>query len=146
MQKQTYNGPPQNIEGGSHPNLMQPANMQVTVGMEGANNPVSGLPSAAGYMQSQQKSDQMPASSDTRKKTVCTAPRIHVCSLCDKAYTRRDLLNRHKVVHTGVKDHVCTVCNKEFYRKDKLKRHEQIHLKDLNMFCRVSVNDVNFAY
>ena len=146
FQKQLYDSAPPNTEASGHLNVMQSSNnMPVTSGMECTQNPGSSIQSSSGYLQNiPPKLDLMhPDGSTTQgipmKKPGPPVPqlRLFTCNLCDKSYTRRDLLQRHKVIHTGIRDHVCTVCNKEFYRKDKLKRHEQIHLKDLNLFCRV---------
>jgi len=160
--QQIFQSSLQTAVGVGHPNIMQAPHMNIPTGLEGPNNPICVPHSTAGYMQSppppplqqQQppppppppKVEQReaeppapPATTEKKKPPPSGKPRIFGCDLCDKAYTRRDHLNRHRLVHGGVRDHVCSVCNKEFYRKDKLRRHEQTHLKlkDLSLFCRV---------
>ncbi len=50
------------------------------------------------------------------------------CELCDKKYTRKDILNRHiKFYHEIPGQYVCDVCHKGFNRSDELNVHQQLH-------------------
>ncbi|KAH8744490.1 hypothetical protein F5883DRAFT_476278 [Diaporthe sp. PMI_573] len=47
------------------------------------------------------------------------------CSQCTKTYVAAKHLNRHMITHTGERPHVCTVCGRAFARRDSLKRHSR---------------------
>ncbi|PVH93734.1 hypothetical protein DM02DRAFT_540932, partial [Periconia macrospinosa] len=45
------------------------------------------------------------------------------CSQCDKAYTRKFILQEHERTHTGEKPEHCPKCPKSYARKSDLQRH-----------------------
>lgn len=49
------------------------------------------------------------------------------CDICNKAFSRKDVLVRHKKTVHGRRDFTCKSCGKSFNRGDILKRHEKIH-------------------
>ena len=54
-------------------------------------------------------------------------PRPHLCTVCDKRFTRRGDLNRHKQIHTGEKLYSCTQCEKRFTNQHYLSSHMNVH-------------------
>ncbi len=48
---------------------------------------------------------------------------------CDWRFSRSDELARHNRSHTGVKPFGCSVCGKAFTRSDHLQKHIKIHAK-----------------
>ena len=44
-----------------------------------------------------------------------------------EVFCKKNHLNVYNKMHTGVKPHVCSVCNKRFTRIDTLRRHEATH-------------------
>lgn len=57
--------------------------------------------------------------------------RQYVCSVCNKHFTRGNILKHHERTHTEVSsDITCPVCKKTFLNVMQLKRHEIDHLID----------------
>ncbi|CVL08947.1 uncharacterized protein FMAN_11740 [Fusarium mangiferae] len=51
---------------------------------------------------------------------------VHVCSECQKVYTRAEHLRRHQSSHQEPQFE-CPVCQRRFHRKDLLERHYKRH-------------------
>ena len=41
-------------------------------------------------------------------------PKLHVCTVCDKRFTRRGSLNEHRKCHSGEHVYLCSECEKRF--------------------------------
>jgi len=53
--------------------------------------------------------------------------RPHLCTVCDKRFTRKDGLNYHKARHTEGQLYSCTLCEKVFTSQQCLKIHMNVH-------------------
>ncbi|PGH08081.1 hypothetical protein AJ79_06081 [Helicocarpus griseus UAMH5409] len=59
--------------------------------------------------------------------------RIHVCSICNRAFKRTEHRQRHERAHTKVKPYNCRFCERSYGRKDLVVRHEKtLHEEDWN--------------
>jgi len=54
-------------------------------------------------------------------------PRPYLCTVCDKRFTTKQLLNRHKQTHTAGKLYSCSQCGKRFQIQHSLKIHMNVH-------------------
>lgn len=54
-----------------------------------------------------------------------TSGSTYPCSLCPRAYKRREHLHRHVASHSSVRPYRCTLCNQSYQRADILRRHVQ---------------------
>lgn len=50
-------------------------------------------------------------------------PRLFVCNVCTKAFSRQEHLKRHERSHTNERPYECGLCDKNFTRRDLLLRH-----------------------
>lgn len=57
--------------------------------------------------------------------------RPFTCSVCQKSFTQKHVLDDHFRIHTGEKPFVCDLCKRGFRQKNNLKRHMKCHHK----FC-----------
>ena len=64
-----------------------------------------------------------------------TGEKPHVCSDCDKRFSRLSNLNPHMMTHTGEKPHVCSDCDKRFSRLATLKIHMMTHTEAMVHMC-----------
>ncbi|KAH7183594.1 uncharacterized protein B0J16DRAFT_345994 [Fusarium flagelliforme] len=55
---------------------------------------------------------------------------VHVCSECQKVYTRAEHLRRHQTSHEEPQ-YQCQVCDRRFFRRDLLERHFRRHEEEL---------------
>ncbi|XP_059616062.1 zinc finger protein 791-like [Phlebotomus argentipes] len=64
-----------------------------------------------------------------REKKDCTPNAdYHKCSLCSKAYTQINALNKHmKEIHSSEKSYACKICEKRLQSKNCLKIHMKHH-------------------
>jgi len=57
-----------------------------------------------------------------------SAHAAYICHQCGKSFTTKSSLLRHRPIHTGMRRFACSICRKAFYRKDKCKAHIKRHL------------------
>ncbi|XP_047518360.1 zinc finger protein 600-like isoform X6 [Pieris napi] len=55
--------------------------------------------------------------------------RVHECSICKKAYARKQTLKDHMRIHND-KKYVCPVCNQMFAQNNSLRLHMKVHSID----------------
>jgi hypothetical protein len=72
----------------------------------------------------------------------------HKCIVCDKSFTRKDILSRHILTHSENKPHECELCESSFGRRDHLTRHvRDIH--DITyvdcQFCHQQIRDREYS-
>lgn len=53
--------------------------------------------------------------------------RNYQCTICNRSFSRSDMLTRHSRVHSGLKPYTCNICNSEFTRSDHLATHKRTH-------------------
>uniref|UniRef100_A0A4E9EGN7 C2H2-type domain-containing protein n=1 Tax=Gibberella zeae TaxID=5518 RepID=A0A4E9EGN7_GIBZA len=51
---------------------------------------------------------------------------VHVCTECQKVYTRAEHLRRHQTSHEEPQ-YQCHICERRFHRRDLLERHFRRH-------------------
>ena len=61
-------------------------------------------------------------------------PTVHMCSFCDKKYSRADSLNDHvRAIHK--KTIPCSICSMAFSSKQTLQRHQLTHTSERPHHC-----------
>ncbi|KAK1516830.1 uncharacterized protein CCOS01_12379 [Colletotrichum costaricense] len=58
----------------------------------------------------------LPMASQSAETPAATEPSLHVCSICDRSFMRRDHLKRHKQTHITEKPIECNYCGRKFAR------------------------------
>ncbi|ESO01986.1 hypothetical protein HELRODRAFT_136988, partial [Helobdella robusta] len=56
-----------------------------------------------------------------------TSHKSFICHQCGRCFTTKSSLLRHRPIHTGLRRFACSICQKAFYRKDKCKAHIKKH-------------------
>jgi hypothetical protein len=72
---------------------------------------------------------------NTHKRQV--HQRLHLCVICDRAFSTSQKLDRHTKTHSGIKEFKCEVCGKEFSLEENLKTHHKMHLGKKDFTCYV---------
>jgi len=54
-------------------------------------------------------------------------PVMFECSVCQKTFKKKPMLNQHKYSHTGLSPHLCPECGKQFSSKSNMLTHMKIH-------------------
>ena len=61
--------------------------------------------------------------------------KVHICSVCNKQFSRRGNLMQHMAVHKATKDYHCPICERRFSFIQACKFHvRHVHNKDLSQF------------
>lgn len=61
--------------------------------------------------------------------------RNHVCQICDRVFSRSDMLSRHMRLHTGQRPYECRTCGQVFSRSDHLQTHLRTHTGEKPYRC-----------
>jgi KRAB domain-containing zinc finger protein len=69
-------------------------------------------------------------------KHIPSSERRFKCDLCDAAYTRPYLLQKHKTRHAEQKSFECQTCGKKFFDAQDLRIHSSIHAEKDTYKCK----------
>ncbi|XP_016976678.1 zinc finger protein 239 [Drosophila rhopaloa] len=78
-------------------------------------------------------------SSNMRRHIVArhTDERPHLCTVCQRTFSRVYLLNLHLRTHTGERPYACGHCDRRFAQLGVLRSHERIHTGERLHRCQV---------
>lgn len=69
------------------------------------------------------------------KDASTEAQRVHVCRVCNRSFSRSDMLTRHARLHTGLRPYECHLCGQVFSRSDHLHTHLRTHTGEKPYKC-----------
>ncbi|XP_018568016.1 zinc finger protein 571 [Anoplophora glabripennis] len=100
---------------------------------------------AGGYPEDCTDSEYLPKKSLSKIKRGRGRPRknplskaeVHKCNICNKEFSRANILKTHITSHSTLKPFRCDVCSKGFNRKDHLVNHIKLHNKDNGFECDI---------
>lgn len=61
--------------------------------------------------------------------------KVHLCRVCNRAFSRSDMLTRHTRLHTGLRPYECHLCGQVFSRSDHLHTHLRTHTGEKPYKC-----------
>ncbi|XP_038055654.1 histone-lysine N-methyltransferase PRDM9-like [Patiria miniata] len=64
-----------------------------------------------------------------------TGKMLHICSQCDKSFTRSGSLRMHMRIHAGERPYACSHCDKSFTHSAHLRGHMRIHAGERPYTC-----------
>ncbi|KAJ8507759.1 hypothetical protein ONZ45_g9908 [Pleurotus djamor] len=56
----------------------------------------------------------------------------HICTVCQKAFSRAGSLQTHMNMHSNLKPHICGICGRKFSVRSNMLRHLRGHSKNLD--------------
>ncbi|ESN96517.1 hypothetical protein HELRODRAFT_107565, partial [Helobdella robusta] len=74
-------------------------------------------------------------SSNSNDEIISTNCRAHSCKICERVFSRSDMLSRHMRLHTGQRPYICNTCNQVFSRSDHLQTHLRTHTGEKPYRC-----------
>lgn len=61
--------------------------------------------------------------------------KVHLCKVCNRSFSRSDMLSRHMRLHTGLRPYECHLCRQVFSRSDHLHTHLRTHTGEKPYRC-----------
>ena len=61
--------------------------------------------------------------------------KVHLCKVCNRSFSRSDMLTRHMRLHTGLRPYECRMCGQVFSRSDHLHTHLRTHTGEKPYRC-----------
>lgn len=61
--------------------------------------------------------------------------KVHLCKVCNRSFSRCDMLSRHMRLHTGLRPYECHLCRQVFSRSDHLHTHLRTHTGEKPYRC-----------